>query len=715
MRLRDHLLLLTLGTLAPVLIAAIAGGLYMAGKERTTFEEGARERTRALTTAVDAELRGIRTTVEALASSGALEESDLAMFRREAQRVMRDRPEWRDVYVADPQGQRVLDLDIAATEAPGPVPAPRTHQTVVQTGRAMIGDVIDWQQHERCFTVSAPLRRHGQVRYVVTAVVRPDGITALLQHQQLPSSWLAAVVDERMNFVSRAAPGTPPRQASASLQQDLAAQREGWRRGTTLEGQDIYRAFNHSNESGWAVSVAIPADQVRESTVQSLITAASGTGIAVLLAALAAYALSKRIAAPIDRLAAAARTLEHDARTPLPVDHGVMEVGQLGEALQRAVTAARQREQQLRQADRAKDELQAMLAHELRNPMAALQGAVRLLRSAPEGTQATEARAIIERQSAHMGRLVHDLLDVHLVLHGKSPLAPQVLNLAEVVEEALHNLALAGRFDQHDVQRSLQSVSVRGDAVRLQQIVTNLVDNAIKYTPPGGSITVVLDREGQQARLRVRDTGEGMTPEMMERAFQLFVQGERSLDRPQGGLGLGLPLVQRLVELHGGVVGVHSDGPGRGCCFTVLLPALRQAMPPAPGAAAAPPPGPVPARRVLLVEDNPDALYSMAALLRLDGHEVLEAGNGEQALECARDRWPDIAFVDIGLPDRNGFEVARALRALGGGRALRLVALTGYGDAEHRRQSVASGFDLHLVKPVDPAAIGQIVQQLGAT
>lgn len=712
MRLRDHLLLLTLGTLAPVLIAAIAGGLYMAGKERTTFEQGARERTRALTTAVDAELRGIRSTIETLAASGALEESDLGMFRREAERVLRDRPEWRDIYVADVQGQRIVDLATAPGTPLGPVLALDTHRSVAQSGRAAIGGVIDWQQ-ERCFTVSAPLRRHGQVRYVVTAVVRPAGIDLLLQHQQLPPSWLAGVVDERMNFVARAASnaGPLPRQASASLQQDLVSAREGWRRGTTLGGEDIYRAFNHSNESGWSVSIAIPAEQVRESTVQSLITAATGTGVAVALAALAAFALSKRIAAPIDRLAAAAGTLEQDARTPLPVDHGVTEVGQLGEALQRAVQATRERELQLRQADQAKDELQAMLAHELRNPMAALQGAVRLLRSAPEGPQATEARAIIERQSAHMGRLVHDLLDVHLVLHGKSPLAPQVLNLGEVVEEALNNLALAGRFDQHDVQRSVQSIAVRGDAVRLQQIVTNLVDNAVKYTPPGGTITVVLDRDGRQARLRVRDTGEGMTHEMTERAFQLFVQGERSLDRPQGGLGLGLPLVQRLVELHGGLVGVHSDGPGQGCTFTVLLPALQQAAP-----VSAPPPAPSPAsgppRRILLVEDNVDALYSMATLLRMDGHEVLEAHSGQEALAHAGQHWPDIAFVDIGLPDLNGYEVARALRKLAGGRSLRLVALTGYGDAEHRRQSVASGFDQHLVKPVDPLAIGQLVHQL---
>jgi signal transduction histidine kinase len=718
MRLRDHLLLLTLGTLAPVLVAAIAGGLYMAGKERTTFELGARERTRALTTAVDAELRGIRSTVEALATSGSLEESDLAMFRQEAQRVMRDRPEWRNVYVADHSGQRVLDLAVAApARGPlGPTLATRPHRTVVDSGRAAIGDVMDFQQ-ERCFTVSAPLRRHGQVRYVVTAVVRPEALATLLRQQQLPSSWLAAVVDERMNFVARAAEGNgpAPRQASASLQQDLASAREGWSRGITLDGQDIYRAFNHSQESGWRVTIAIPARQVSESTVQSLVTAATGTGIAVLFAALAAFALSKRIAAPIDRLAAAARALEHDARTPLPVDRGVTEIGQLGESLQRAVRATRQREQQLRQADQAKDELQAMLAHELRNPMAALQGAVRLLRSAPEGPQAATARAIIERQSAHMGRLVHDLLDVHLVLHGKSPLSPQVLDLGEVVDEALNNLALAGRFDQHAVQRAVHPIAVRGDAVRLQQIVTNLVDNALKYTPAGGTVTVELDRDGQQARLRVRDTGEGMSAEMMERAFQLFVQGERSLDRPQGGLGLGLPLVQRLVEMHGGLVGVHSDGRGRGCCFTVMLPALRQSVPatPAPAPAAEPPGGP--ARRVLLVEDNPDALYSMAALLRMDGHQVIEANNGEEALDRAQSAWPDIAFVDIGLPDRNGYEVARALRALGGGRSLRLIALTGYGDAEHRRQSVASGFDQHLVKPVDPQTIGQLVHQVDST
>jgi signal transduction histidine kinase/ActR/RegA family two-component response regulator len=354
-------------------------------------------------------------------------------------------------------------------------------------------------------------------------------------------------------------------------------------------------------------------------------------------------------------------------------------------------------------ASRGKDELLAMLGHELRNPLSAIATAVHVLETGePSAELARRAHEIIGRQNAHLAHLVDDLLDVARVTSGKIALVRRPLELSQAVRHSLATLAASGRTERHRVTAALEPVWADVDETRFEQIVNNLVGNALRFTPAAGTIEITLRGERGEAILRVRDSGVGIASEMLPRVFELFAQGERGPDRGAGGLGLGLTLVRRITELHGGRVDAASEGAGHGSTFTVRLPAL--AAPPAPA------PEPVVAasngrsRRILVVEDNTDAREMLHHLLNLAGHEVHEAADGPAGLEAALRLRPDIALVDVGLPGFDGYQLARRVRD-SAGPSIYLVALTGYGQPDDRRQAMEAGFDAHLVKPVNPDAL----------
>jgi PAS domain S-box-containing protein len=359
-------------------------------------------------------------------------------------------------------------------------------------------------------------------------------------------------------------------------------------------------------------------------------------------------------------------------------------------------------------ANRTKDEFLAMLGHELRNPLGAISSAAHVLaRTAGSNNATTRASEIIGRQVQHLARIVDDLLDVSRVVAGKVVLRLQTVDLGEIARRivAQHGGPAGGR---HNITAETTAVWVSADPTRLEQVLTNLLANAVKYTPAGGEITVGARREGNWAVLSVRDTGVGIRPELLPRVFDLFVQADRSLERTGGGLGIGLTLVRQLVELHGGTVDAASAGPGRGSTFTVRLPAV--AAPPETTAVTGPAVAGL-AQRVLVIEDNDDAREMMRNLLRLLGHEVHEACDGASGVEQARRVRPDAALIDIGLPGIDGYEVARRIRAdLPGAR---LVAVTGYGQPEDRERALAAGFDEHLVKPLDPEQLHRLLAARG--
>jgi PAS domain S-box-containing protein len=373
------------------------------------------------------------------------------------------------------------------------------------------------------------------------------------------------------------------------------------------------------------------------------------------------------------------------------------------------ITERKQHEESLRAANRAKDEFLAMLGHELRNPLGTLTNAVAVLERLPGDETMRHVVAIIGRQTGHLARLVDDLLDVARVTSGKIELQRRPVELRALAGRCLDALAQAGRTERHTVVLEGLPVHVDGDAARLEQVLNNLVDNALKYTPGSGRVTITTERAGEAAVLRVRDTGQGIRTDLLAHVFDLFVQEPQSLARSRGGLGLGLALVKRLVELHGGSVAVWSAGPGQGSEFTVRLPAAAPPVTAAgrPGAGARP--AAARSRRVLVVEDSADARQSLRLLLELAGHEVEACEDGPSGLARLRAFRPDVALIDLGLPGMDGYAMAREARGRPETRAIRLVAVTGYGQAEDRRRALAAGFDLHVTKPVDASMLDAVL------
>jgi signal transduction histidine kinase/CheY-like chemotaxis protein len=363
-------------------------------------------------------------------------------------------------------------------------------------------------------------------------------------------------------------------------------------------------------------------------------------------------------------------------------------------------------------ANRAKDEFVAMLGHELRNPLGAIATAIHVLdaRSGPDDTSAS-LRGIIARQTHHLSRLVEGLLEVSKLVSGKIVLKTQPEYLRDVVMRALTSFHEAGKASRHVISVTGAGVRVQGDATRLQQVVTNLLDNAVKYTPTNGRVDITVASEGPDAVLAVRDTGVGIHPDVLPRIFDLFVQGSDTMARSAGGLGLGLTIVERLVALHGGSVSASSPGPNQGSEFVVRLPRIPDGLveaPPIASEVAA-----SRARHILVIEDNTDFREGIRLLLESWGHRVDEASNGAQGLDTARRERPEIVLIDLGLPGVDGYAVARALRSAPGGDALLLVAVTGYGRASDRRRAKEAGFDAHLTKPVSPSELAAILLSKG--
>jgi CheY-like chemotaxis protein len=316
------------------------------------------------------------------------------------------------------------------------------------------------------------------------------------------------------------------------------------------------------------------------------------------------------------------------------------------------------------------------------------------------------ARDVIGRQAEHMARLIDDLLDVSRIVQGKVAVKPERLQLATLVERSVEASAprLNARDQGLDVVLPRDAIELDGDTVRLSQVLSNLINNACKFSPPGSRIRLEAVYESGEIQISIKDEGAGIAAEFLPHIFDLFAQADQSLDRSQGGLGIGLTLVKHLIELHGGRVWAHSEGLGKGCTVTVALPAEIAGKTAAPEPAAAPRVAPKPVRRamrVLVVDDLAASAETLKMLLEMEGFEVGVAGDGQTALQMAAEFQPDVVLLDIGLPGMNGFEVAHGLRKLPEARDALLIALTGYGEAESRARSLQAGFDFHMVKPAD--------------
>lgn len=727
--LRVHLVMLVVAALVPAVAFAAFMIVLFAHQERAAVDRGVLETARALSMAVDKEIEASITGLQALSALPSLDVDDLATFTATARRLWAVHPAWGNLTLADARGRTLVD--VRPDDGGGPtVRMDRSLvRRVVGSGEPTISDLsIDGPETTPSVVLAVAVKRGNRARYVLAAAFRLSGLHAILARQNLPQDWTGTVLDRKYTIIarSRAADRWVGHQATDVLVDRIRTAGEGLFEDATKEGIPSRGAFSRSSSTGWTVVIGVPA-AVADTAIRRSIWSVTGAGVAVLLVgALLAMAVGRRIAAPIVALAASARAMAREGEIG-PVPRSSMEevrdlAGAIeeGSALLQARAAERRRvselrdqvEAELRRANEAKDEFLAMLGHELRNPLGAINNAVKVLeRVGDAGGQATALREIIARQSQHLARIVDDLLDVARATSGKITLRQEPVDLGEVAEHCVASLREAGRMARHDVRVETEPALVEGDRARLEQVTMNLLDNALKFTPEGGRIDVRVARRDDEALLTVRDSGVGIDAAMLPRIFELFAQGPRTLDRAQGGLGLGLALVERLVALHGGSIGATSEGRGRGSTFTVRLPALGL---PAAAPASSPAPAEIagPSRRIMVVEDNVDARESLRALLEVWGHRVETLEDGERAITAAAHSCPEVALIDIGLPGLDGYAVARRLKQTCSESTF-LVALTGYGQPEDRRRAIDAGFDAHLVKPVDPDDLLRVLAMTG--
>ena len=434
--------------------------------------------------------------------------------------------------------------------------------------------------------------------------------------------------------------------------------------------------------------------------------------------------LNRNLGQANERLAEANTTLQAEKTRELEALNATLqranaELERTNRSLQSEVAERARAERALKEADRHKDEFLAMLAHELRNPLAPMLNAVQLMRMKPvTDQQLSWSRDVIERQLAHLTRLVDDLLDVARITRGRINLSREPIELGTLVARAVEIVQplIQERGHQFTTEIPDGTLRVNADPLRLTQALGNVLGNAAKYTERQGNISLSVRRQGTEIDIRVRDNGIGIPAEVLPRIFDLFTRLDRRSDHPHSGLGIGLALVRRLLQMHDGTISAHSEGTGRGSEFVIRLPLLPETTQSVNGrqpatTADAPPVR----RRILVADDNADALQTLATVLELSGHEVFSAANGSLALECAERHLPEVALLDIGMPLLDGYEVARRIRAQAWGKRITLVALTGWGQESDRRRSQEAGFDSHLVKPLDLGKLTQLLARLPAS
>jgi len=729
MRVRTHLTLLAAAVFLPLILGSAIAIKLVLDAERHAVRRSMQELARATVLAMDQELTAAIASGQALTTSVALYRGDFETFYAQARAA--NAGSARNTALLRPDAQQMFNTVLPFGEPiREPTAASRQRvRAVLEHDRPVVSDlVIGSATRRHVVAVELPVRLADGRRVLLDQWVDARHLNSLLPKEVQPS-WMVTVFDRGAGIIAR----------NRDWAEHVATQPQAELRQAILSGQDtvstagrdgeqMARALARSSLSGWTASVAVPAAELEATAAHAVSLIAATLLCAVGLACLGAFLFSRRLLAATEYLGAATEGMA-EGWLPPPADLRITELNKLQAVMQavssRLIRADASRRRHLAEVqaarssaeaqNRAKDEFLAMLGHELRNPLGAISSAIALIQMGVTGEQAGRAHQIIGRQSRHLAHLVDDLLDANRVLSGRVTLAPARLDLAGAVRDAV--MTLQGATAEHRVELALAPVQVWADPTRLAQIVGNLVENAAKYTPAGGQIRITTRVAGGIGELEVLDDGKGIDAELLPRIWDVFVQG-KVVSRAKGGLGIGLAVVKSLVEQQGGSVEAASAGPQCGSRFTVRLPLAQteKAEREAPSSAALP--GAVEAEdtalrglRVLVVEDNGDLRDMMCALLQSRGSMVLGAADGRSAIALAAQQRPELAFVDIDLPDMSGYDVARALAAQGG---VRLVAVTGYGQAGDVQRALDAGFERHLKKPVRLEELERAAYETGA-
>jgi signal transduction histidine kinase/ActR/RegA family two-component response regulator len=740
-----RLLLLACAGIVPLAIMSGIGLHLLGQQQRVQAERVGLELVRAIGTAVDAELRSTISVLESLATTFTLDGNDASAFRERARRVLDTQPQWAGVTLADASGARLVDTRLGADSQIPPISDRESFDRVIRTGAPVVGNLVKGADGGLQFPVRVPVLRKGQIRYVLTAVVKPEEIRDVVGRHGVPGDWVISVFDANGLRVarSRAHEESLGGAASPTLRALVAKhERAGFGETVTLEGERIYTPYSRIEPSGWLVALGIPTALVEAASYRSLAVYGGSILLSIGLGSLAALWVARSITRPIDELRSAAQALGRREAPKSPAT-SIPEIRDVAAAL---VAAAEERtsvevdreallrkEQEARAtaeaADRAKDQFLAVLSHELRTPLNAVYGWARMLRAGQIQGEADVTRAleVIERNANAQVQLVDDLLDVSRVITGKMRLDVRKVDLSIVVEAAADAVRPAAEAKGIRLQSVLdpRAGPITGDPDRLQQIVWNLLINAVKFTPKGGQIQVHLQRINSHVEIVVSDSGQGIAPDVLPVIFERFRQADSSSTRTHSGLGLGLALVKHLVELHGGTVVAQSAGATRGATFVVRLPLtiaefplgpLPRVHPTAPSAAPLPAGTRLDGLKILVVDDDPDALELATAILESSGAGVRRCFAAPEALDTLREWRPDVLVSDIEMPGEDGYSLIRKVRALDpaqGGRTP-AIALTAYGRTQDRILSLAAGYSMHVPKPVDPGELTTIVASVAA-
>ena len=727
--LRSRLMLLVALAILPLAVMTVVGGM----REREQAVQASEENLRRLTNLAAAnEAQSIERARQILVDLASV--PDLLGPTAGCNALLADVLDRNEGYVNF--GLIQLNGDVSCSAVPMLHPVnlgDRSHfKRAISERRFIAGDYVFGRVIRRhTINLTYPvIDRSGTVAAVVFAAMDLAGLDTFVNDINLPPGSVLVTADANGTIISRRP--DPERWFGSRVPARLREAMQGaGRRAVVIQDEDgverlhTFARVGAPTLSDYTVTIGIPTEIVtagaRRAQLMSLVGLAATTMLALLAAWLAGDVLIVQRVRKLKDTATRIAAGDLDARSGIAYERE--EIGQLAEALdgmaailQKKEAARGLAERELRAADQRKDEFLAMLAHELRNPLAPISTGAHLLKLLhSDNAQITQTCAIIARQVEHMTGLVDDLLDVSRVTRGLVSLSTQVLDLRKVVDDAAEQIRPLIATRRHTVvlDLPLDAATVKGDHKRLVQVVANLLNNANKYTPEGGRIELRLRQDDGDYVLTVSDDGIGMEPALVARVFDLFSQAERTPDRSQGGLGLGLALAKSLVELHGGSVHAESAGLGKGSSFTVRLPRHTQDLPvsiaQSRGQATAATP-----LKVLLVDDNLDAAHTLQLFLGAGGHTVEVAYCGADAVDVARVFEPDVCLLDIGLPDFDGNELARRLRRMPQSTGATLIAMTGYGRQQDRDAAMAAGFDHYMVKPVNTVELSDRLAEVAA-
>ena len=725
MKIRTQLVVLVLAAIAPVAIFAAITTVQLWHLQRQSSEQRYLERVSALRLALDTEIEGVIRTLRSLADSADFDRGAAPLqAHSHFERLTSHGPAWITMGLIDDRGDALVRVDLASAPKNIVMDAP-TIETVLSTRAPAISNLVEFDQGRALVTfIAVPVLREDALHGIVYVGIEHRGWLEFLQRYPIAMNATLTLNDRSGKIITRTLNDEQwaGKQSASRFWSFTVGKSEGVLENVGLEGQRFISAFSRSEQAGWVLGTGVPLVEAEAGLSVPTTVLGFGIGITIVLASLLALLLGRRVASTVTALASYASSMGGPAPPREGAPLSIVEAETIRTALNEAAVkvAARERsasealEREARSraaaehANQAKDQFLAMLGHELRNPLSAISAATTVLDMHGANPDARQrAKEIVRRQLRHLTDMVNDLLDVSRLTIGKIALHRRPLDLSAVVNHVVTSFKDSGRCKHLAVDSRLSSVYVVADETRIEQVVGNLLDNACKYTPKGGRIRITVAAAGDAAELRVEDNGSGISPELRPHVFDLFAQGQRTIDRAQGGLGLGLTVVRRLVEMHDGTVAVESGGTNRGSTFVVRLPRSHDVPESEQSTVAASRLG---RRRIVLVEDNADSRDVVTTLLQIHGHEVIPATDGPSGLEAIVTANADIALVDIGLPGYDGTELARRVRKRDDGARIILIALTGYGMPEDRDNALDAGFDGFLVKPFDVAAFDFAVE-----